>query len=165
MFHRAGLLARCATLIATSSLPLLVAGCALPSVPGAHVRPPPQQGTTALGAAGRADAAAVPADRFMHSVAVRDGALGWRQLCPQLQKVVTQDTMRSQADGQKAAEAGHVARIRVDFVGSRPLRPEGQVRFYMLTAVTADGSEATRLYIVRTLRAGCVDGVQVDDLS
>jgi hypothetical protein len=167
MDHRARLLAQCRILVAASWLPFLVAACTLPSQPRMPVRPP-HQNTTALGPHDRNDRSRsrpLPADEFMHSVAARDGALGWRQLCPQLQRVVTRDTMRAQAEGQKTAEAGHVAKIQVDFVGSRPLRPAEQIRFYMLTADMADGSAASRVYIVRTQGAGCVDGVQVDDLQ
>lgn len=159
------MLARCAVLVVASSLPLLAAGCAAPGLPGAQLGQHPQQGSATLGAGARGTSRDLPADEFMRSVAARDGALGWRQLCPQLQRVVTQSMMRAQANGQKAAEAGRVARIRVDFVGSRPLGPQGQVRFYMLTADMRDGSAASRVYIVRTLAAGCVNDVQVDDLQ
>src|SRR5262245_33128094 len=164
MDDRARLRARCRLLIAASWLPVLMVGCGLPGQPGAALRPvAPERGS---GLGGHSTGShPLPADEFMHSVAARDGALGWRQLCPQLQRMVTQETMRTQADGQRTAEAGRVARIRVDFVGSRTLRPAGQIRFYMLTADMADGSAASRVYIVRTRATGCVDGVQVDDLQ
>lgn len=165
MCHPADWLPRFGTRLAAGLLPLVLAGCALPNQPGALVRPPTQHRTSPPAGGGRVNPHDLPADEFMHSVALRDGALGWRQLCPPLQKAVTQEAMRSEADGQRAAEAGHVHRIRVDFVGSRPMPPEGQIRFYMLVAEMADGSAASRVYILRTQRAGCVADVVVEDVQ
>jgi hypothetical protein len=100
------------------------------------------------------------ADAFMHSVEIRDGALGWRQLCPDLQAQVSQEALRSQANAQKAAESGKVRRLRFEFVGSRPVGSTGQVRFYLLTAEFRDGSEAFRTYVLSTQADGCVHDVQ-----
>jgi hypothetical protein len=100
------------------------------------------------------------ADAFMHSVEIRDGALGWRQLCPDVQAQVSQEALRSQADAQKAAETGKVRRLRFDFVGSRAVGSTGQVRFYLVTAEFSDGSEAFRTYVLRTQADGCVHDVQ-----
>ncbi|HKF19567.1 MAG TPA: hypothetical protein VKF14_20580 [Candidatus Dormibacteraeota bacterium] len=105
----------------------------------------------------------VQSDTFMRSIALRDGALGWRQLCPDLQKLVTENAMRVQADTQKAAEVGRIAKLGIDFVGSRSLRGGTQIRVYVLTADMTDGSAASRVYIVRSEPAGCVEDVQVED--
>ncbi|HKF74574.1 MAG TPA: hypothetical protein VKF59_00395 [Candidatus Dormibacteraeota bacterium] len=156
-------LVRCIPLIGAGLLGLAVAGCGpvgqlrLPvPVSSAGREPAP---STAVGGAthGR------QSDTFMRSVALRDGALGWRQLCPDLQKVVTEKAMRSQADSQRAAEVGRIARLGIDFVGGRSLRGGTQIRFYVLTADMTDGSAASRVYIVRSQPTGCVEDVQVED--
>src|ERR1700730_15728663 len=77
---------------------------------------------------------ATRADLFMHSVETGDGALGWRQLCPELQRNVSRDVLKAEANAQKAAEVGSVRRLRYDLVGTRPLKPAGQARVYLLTA-------------------------------
>jgi hypothetical protein len=96
----------------------------------------------------------------MHSVETRDGALGWRQLCPDLQSQVSQDALKTEANAQKAAEVGKVRHLRSDFVGGRALASGGQVRFYLMTADLTNGSEAFRGYVLRTQADGCVHDIQ-----
>lgn len=152
----------CAPLLTGTLLSLAVAGCTSPGELNLLGRASDGHEKTAAG--GARSAPPQPPDLFMRSIASRDGALGWRQLCPDLQKLVTADAMRAQAAGQRAAEAGQVAKLSVDFVGSRSLRGGNKVRFYMLTAEMADGSAASRVYIVRTEAAGCVDDVRIEDM-
>jgi hypothetical protein len=104
------------------------------------------------------------ADLFMHSVEIGDGALGWQQLCPDLQKNISRDTLKAEANAQKAAEAGNVRRLRAELVGARALKRAGQVRFYLLTADLNDGSEAFRSYVLRVQLDGCVYDVQSADI-
>ena len=131
-----------------------------PSLPGLST---PQHKVAAAAVGADSTAHSLQADTFMRSVAMRDGALGWRQLCPDLQRVVTENAMRLQADSQKAAEVGRIARLAIDFVGGRTLNGGTQIRFYVLTADMTDGSAASRVYIVRSQPAGCVEAVQVED--
>jgi hypothetical protein len=104
------------------------------------------------------------ADTFMHSVEIGDGALGWQQLCPDLQKNISRDTLKAEASAQKAAEAGNVRKLRAELVGARALNRAGQVRFYLLTADLNDGSEAFRSYVLRVQVDGCVYDVQSADI-
>ncbi len=100
----------------------------------------------------------------MHSVETGDGVLGWQQLCPELQKNVSREALKVEANAQKAAQVGNIRRIRYDLVGTRPLKPAGQVRFYLLTADLNDGSEAFRSYVLRVQLDGCVYDVQSVDI-
>jgi len=154
---------RCLFLIGASVLGLTVAGCASPREFGLPGRPANHQKVTVTTPGDSGTPHSVQSDTFMRSVALRDGALGWRQLCPDLQKLVTENAMRVQADTQKAAEVGRIAKLGIDFVGSRSLRGGTQIRFYVLTADMTDGSAASRVYIVRSQPAGCVEDVQVED--
>jgi hypothetical protein len=104
------------------------------------------------------------ADTFMHSVEIGDGALGWQQLCPDLQKNISRDSLKAEASAQKAAEAGNVRKLRAELVGARALKRAGQVRFYLLTADLNDGSEAFRSYVLRVQLDGCVYDVQSADI-
>jgi len=153
----------CLFLIGASVLGLAVASCAPPGrfdLPG---RPSEHPKVTVTAAGDGSKSHPVQSDTFMRSIALRDGALGWRQLCPDLQKLVTENAMRVQADTQKAAEVGRIAKLGIDFVGSRSLRGGTQIRVYVLTADMTDGSAASRVYIVRSEPAGCVEDVQVED--
>lgn len=152
----------CTRLLAVTLLSLAVAGCTSPGELNLFGRASDGHEKTSAGSP--PSAPPQPPDLFMRSIASRDGALGWRQLCPDLQKLVTADAMSAQAAGQRAAEAGQVAKLSVDFVGSRSLRDGNKVRFYMLTAQMADGSAASRVYIVRTEAAGCVNDVRIEDM-
>src|SRR5262249_13680956 len=154
---------RCLFLIGASVLGLAVAGCASPRELGLPGRPADHQKVTVTTSGDTGTSRSVQSDTFMRSVALRDGALGWRQLCPDLQKLVTENAMRVQADTQKAAEVGRIAKLGIDFVGGRSLRGGTQIRFYVLTADMTDGSAASRVYIVRSQPAGCVEDVQVED--
>jgi hypothetical protein len=104
------------------------------------------------------------ADLFMHSVEIGDGALGWQQLCPDLQKSVSREALKAEANAQKAAESGNVRRLRSELIGARVLKHAGQVRFYLLTADLSDGSEAFRSYVLRVQMDGCVYDVQSADV-
>jgi len=153
----------CLFLIGASVLGLAAAGCAPPGQFGLPERQSNHQKVTVTAAGDSGKSRSAQADTFMRSVALRDGALGWRQLCPDLQKLVTESAMRTQAETQKAAEVGRIARFGIDYVGSRSLRGGTQIRFYVLTADMTDGSAASRVYIVRSQPAGCVEDVQVED--
>jgi len=150
-------------LIGASLLGLAVTGCAPPWQLGLPHRSASQPRVAAAMAGAGSRARSLQSDTFMRSVALRDGALGWRQLCPDLQRVVTENAMRNQAESQKAAEVGRVARLAIDFVGSRSLRSGTSIRFYVLTADLTDGSASSRVFIVRSRPAGCVEDVQVED--
>ena len=148
-------------LIGAILLGLAVTGCAYPR-PGLPVQAAHHKIASAAGMGSQAHSK--PSDTFMRSVASRDGALGWRQLCPELQRIVTEKAMRNQADNQKAAELGRIARLGIDFVGSRSLRSGSEIRVYVVTASMTDGSALSRVYIVNARQpSGCVADVQVED--
>jgi hypothetical protein len=101
----------------------------------------------------------------MRSVEVRDGALGWRQLCPDLQNQIPETAVKSAANAQKAAEVGRVRSLRSDPVGMRKLRSGDQLRLYLLTADMVGGAQASRLYVLHTRADGCVHDVQSQDVQ
>src|SRR5215471_8523850 len=151
------------SVIGASLLGLAVSGCTPPWHLGLRERTAARQKVVVATPGAGSKARSLQSDTFMRSVALRDGELGWRQLCPDLQRVVTESAMRNQADSQKAAEVGRVARLGIDFVGSRSLRSGTSIRFYLLTADMTDGSASSRVFIVRSRPAGCVEDVQVED--
>jgi hypothetical protein len=102
----------------------------------------------------------LPADLFIQSVVVDDGALGWRQLCPGLQAQLSQSTLVQDADAQRRAFEQHGVRLTANFVGVRPQTAGGQIRLYLLTAHWPDGSTQQRTYTVFTQSSGCVADVQ-----
>jgi hypothetical protein len=102
------------------------------------------------------------ADLFMRSVEVRDGALGWRQLCPDVQSQIPESAVMSAASAQKAAEAGQVRSLRSELLGMRKLDSGEQLRLYLLTAHLVGGAEARRVYVLQTSADGCVRDVQTE---
>jgi hypothetical protein len=147
-----------ATRVARTALPAAVAllvlatACASPSLPyhksSVHRGPAPSR-----------------ADLFMRSVEVRDGALGWHQLCPDLQSQIPESAVMSAASTQKAAEAGQVKSLRSEPLGTRNLKSGEQIRLYLLTAELAGGAQAMRLYVLHTRAGGCVHAVQTEDVQ
>jgi hypothetical protein len=116
--------------------------------PAALTRPVPSTGST------------LPADLFIRSVVTRDGALGWRQLCPSLQSQLSEEDVREAAAAQAASESGSGLELSSVFVAANP-QPDGrQLRYYLLTARYKDGSTAERTYIVTTGPGGCVEDVK-----
>jgi hypothetical protein len=101
-----------------------------------------------------------PADRFMQSIVAEDGALGWRQLCPNVQAQLPLDELVQQANEQRAALQQHSVRLSMQFVGSVPRQGGGSVRIYAVTAHWPDGSTQQRTYSVYTQLSGCVEDVQ-----
>lgn len=104
------------------------------------------------------------ADLFMQSVATRDGALGWRQLCPALQARLPIDELTNQASEQKAADARQGITLTTKYLASQPQTKGGEMRFYLVTAKRPDGWQAQRIYIVQTQSSGCVNDVQNLDI-
>jgi hypothetical protein len=101
-----------------------------------------------------------PADLFMQSVATEDGALGWQQLCPALQSQLPRDVLEQQTAMQRAASAQQGLTLTVEHLGDRPRPAGGQVRTYLATAKSADGSVGQKTYVVTTESSGCVESVQ-----
>ena len=104
------------------------------------------------------------ADLFMQSVATRDGALGWHQLCPALQARLPIDELKNQASEQKAADVQQGITLTTKYLGSQPQTRGGEMRFYLVTAKRSDGWQAQRIYIVQTQSSGCVNDVQNLDI-
>jgi len=106
------------------------------------------------------DTSPQPADRFMQSIVSDDGALGWRQLCPSVQRLLPFDTVVKQAGAQRIALAKQGVRLTVRFARVYPQRDGGVSREYMVTAHWPGGTTQTRTYIVLTQPGGCVEDVQ-----
>jgi hypothetical protein len=107
---------------------------------------------------------ATRADLFMQSVATRDGALGWHQLCPALQARLSINELSNQASEQKAADASQGITLTAKYLGSQTQTKGGEMRFYLVTAKRPDGWQAQRMYFVQTQPGGCVQDVQSMDI-
>lgn len=106
------------------------------------------------------------ADLFMQSVLRRDGALGWHQLCPDLQAQIPIDELQRQAAQQKSAEAGQGVTLTLDYLGMHPQTGgHGDLYLYLVTAKNHAGLLAQRIYILTTQSTGCVADVQHVDLT
>jgi hypothetical protein len=101
----------------------------------------------------------VPADKFVASVVRRDGSKGWQQLCPAVRQQLSEDTVRAQANAQKAAEAGQNLRLNARLVSTNSRPQGGETRYYVVTASRDDGWVGQRTYIVQAARTGCVEDV------
>jgi hypothetical protein len=101
-----------------------------------------------------------PADTFMHSVAIRDGRLGWQQLCPGAQGELPIDVLVQQTDALRAADAATGISVRINFVGADP-RPEGgERRTYLATAWQLGAPLTQKTFVVRTQPNGCVEALE-----
>jgi hypothetical protein len=101
-----------------------------------------------------------PADRFMQSIVTDNGALGWRQLCPNIQAQLPMDQLVQQADAQRAAAAQEGVRLTMQFVGTHPQQDGGVTHVYVVTAHWPNGTTQQRMYNVLTQSSGCVEDVQ-----
>jgi len=101
-----------------------------------------------------------PADQFMHSIVTEDGALGWHQLCPNLQTQLPMNALVQQARAQRTTLAQYGVWLTVKFVGTQPQHDGGVSHVYVVTAHWPSGATQTRTYIVLTQPSGCVEDVQ-----
>ncbi len=115
----------------------------------------------------RAPAAApTQADLFMQSVLKRDGALGWHQLCPDLQAQIPIDELQHQAAQQKSEEARQGITLTLEYLGRHPQTSgHGDIYLYLVMAKNHTGLLAQRIYVLTTQPTGCVTDVQHVDLS
>ncbi len=100
------------------------------------------------------------ADRFMQSIVTDDGALGWRQLCPNIQAQLPMNELVQQANEQRAALQQNSIRLSKQFISTAPRQGGGWVHTYIVTAHWPDNSMQQRTYTVYTQSSGCVDDVQ-----
>lgn len=103
---------------------------------------------------------AVPADLFMQSVVQRDGALGWHQLCPELQTQEPLSLLANEVQQQREVESRQGLSLSMDYIGAHPRSQGGQIRLYVVTAHLPDGWIGQRTYIVYTQASGCVEDVK-----
>ena len=101
-----------------------------------------------------------PADLFMQSVATEDGDLGWRQLCPTLQKELPRDVLEQQTSTQRSIQMRDGVTLSIDHLGHRPRPTGGEIHVYLATAHGADGSTGQKTYVVKTQASGCVESVE-----
>jgi hypothetical protein len=106
------------------------------------------------------------ADLFMESVIKRDGALGWKQLCPDLQAKIPIDELQRQAAQQRSYEANQGVTLALDYLGMHSQTAgHGDIHLYLVTAKNHTGLLAQRIYVLTTQQVGCVEDVQHVDLS
>jgi hypothetical protein len=101
-----------------------------------------------------------PADLFMQSIATEDGALGWRQLCPALQVQLPRDVLEQQTDRLRSDHVQSGVTLTIEHIGDWPRTGGGEIRVYVATAHTADGSTGEKTYVLQTQATGCVESVQ-----
>ena len=101
-----------------------------------------------------------PADLFMQSIAMEDGDLGWRQLCPTLQEQLPLDVLQQLTLTQRTIVSEQGMTLQVEHVGDRSRPTGGEIRFYVATMHTAAGSSEQKTYIITTQASGCVESVQ-----
>lgn len=129
----------------------LLVGCAAVLATVVYVA----QASRPVGAAGEP-----PADTFMHSVAIRDGRLGWQQLCPRAQGELPIDMLVRQTDAVRAVDAETGISVRVHFVSADALPEGGERRTYLATAWQLGEPLTQQVFVVRTQANGCVDALE-----
>jgi hypothetical protein len=128
---------------------LVVAGVAITGIVSANVAASTSSARTAT-----------PADDFIQSVVTRDGSTGWQQLCPAVQRQVSETTVVQQAAAQSASEKADGLQLSARFLDSTPGGQGTATRVYQLTAQWPDGQTASSTYAVRVASSGCVLDVQ-----
>jgi hypothetical protein len=108
-----------------------------------------------------ADHAVVPADLFIQSVTQDDGALGWHQLCPDLQAQLPESMLVQQANAQHAQMAQYGITLTSSLIGAEPRAAGGQMRQYLLIAHWPDRSTQQKTYTVFTEPSGCVADISI----
>jgi hypothetical protein len=101
-----------------------------------------------------------PADLFMQSVETEDGSLGWNQLCPALQVQLPRDVLEQHTDRLRSDHVQNGTTLTIEHIGDRPRAGGGEIRVYVATAHTADGSTGEKTYVLQTQASGCVESVQ-----
>jgi hypothetical protein len=102
-----------------------------------------------------------PADRFIQSVVTEDGALGWHQLCPDIQARLPMDTLVQQADTMRAAAAKEGAWLTAQPLGTHAQQGGVHVHVYRMTVHWPTGATRQWTYSVLTQPSGCVEDVQM----
>lgn len=109
--------------------------------------------------ASRTAAGPAPADVFMTSVATRDGALGWRQLCPDVQAVLPLPMLDEQTASLRALDASTGISVSVRFVAAQTRAGGGEARVYLATAHWPDGTTLDKTFTLTTRSSGCVEDI------
>src|SRR5258708_8067201 len=103
-----------------------------------------------------------PADQFMHSLVTEDGALGWRQLCPNIQAQLPQDGLVPPANAMRPTAARAGVWLTVGSIGTHS-QPDGEaLHVYRVTMPCPTGTRQQRTYSVLTQSSGCVEDVQTE---
>jgi hypothetical protein len=97
----------------------------------------------------------------MTSVATRDGALGWQQLCPSARANLPLGELLQAADAGRYADASTGTQVSMQLISSLP-RPEGGERRVYVATARQPGVEQVlqRTFVVRTQANGCVEGLE-----
>jgi hypothetical protein len=96
----------------------------------------------------------------MQSLVTEDGALGWRQLCPNIQAQLPQDALVQQADAMRAAAVREGVWLTAQRVDTQSQPSGGEAHVYRVTMHWPNGATQQRTYSVLTQSSGCVEDVQ-----
>lgn len=102
-----------------------------------------------------------PADWFIQSIVTGDGALGWHQLCPNIQAQLPEDVLVQQANTMHAAAARQGVWPTIEPMGTRTQSGGGVVHIYRVTAHWPNGATQQQTFSVLTGNSGCVADVQM----
>ena len=130
------------------------------ALPGAALAYPRAQ-SSPLASASPVDTP-TPADLFMQSVVIDDGALGWKQLCAATQAQVPESALVQAANAEHNATAKGGLKLTSDFLGKRPRSTGGELRVYIVTGRWSDGTIQLVTYSISTQASGCVEDVKHD---
>lgn len=93
-----------------------------------------------------------------------DGALGWNQLCPEVQALLPQIVLIREANEQHTIVLRQCVTMSVRPLATQGRAKEGKLYLCLVTVHTSIGWQAQRVYLVRSRRSGCVKDVTYQDL-
>src|SRR5260370_3776400 len=103
---------------------------------------------------------ATQADQFMQSIATEDGALGWSQLCPDVQGQLPRTVFERQSLVQPSLQIHPGMSLNIQYVGDVARPTGGEIRFYVATARSTHGATGQKAYTLKTQASGCVESVE-----
>jgi hypothetical protein len=140
-------------------LPLLLVSAASAGL-YVHTQGSAATAKTPAASARTATAPMKPADWFLQSVVTGDGALGWHQLCPDIQAQLPEEVLVQQANTIHAAAAREGVWPTIKHMGTHMQPNGGVVYVYRVTAHWPNGATQQETFSVYTQPSGCVEDVQ-----
>lgn len=102
-----------------------------------------------------------PADWFIQSIVTEDGALGWHQLCPDIQAQLPENVLVQQANTMHAEAAREGVWPTVEPMGTSTQSGGGVIHTYRVTVHWPNGATQQQTFSVLTQPSGCVEDVQM----